>query len=334
MRRVKLSFADLKVDFCNRGRALQQVEEFAERGTWHPIVVFGPEGCGKTAWLKQATETLRELGFETIYVDPMRKDFIANTDIEELAKKFAEAASEAVGIAEVKLATLAIDAVKWLIREWGKRRVAVLVDDVFQAIGIDKAARYVKALLGLVEYPPEGYERIVAIAATSEGVSRREIGRHRWALLRPMWNMSRRGFEELYEEIPGPKPAFGDVWLETGGNPNMLAKLYQAGWETDTVIKDIITSKNLNLFMSTLSSDEKTWILEAIEDPDTLLTRERIPILEKLIQLNLAVNGITYRDQSLWIDQPPPERDPDLGVGKHIAWQTPLHREAVRRAMA
>jgi hypothetical protein len=86
--------------------------------------------------------------------------------------------------------------------------------------------------------------------------------------------------------------------------------------------------------MSTLSSDEKTWILEAIEDPDTLLTRERIPILEKLIQLNLAVNGIVYRDQSLWIDQPPPERDPDLGVGKHIAWQTPLHREAVRRAMA
>jgi GTPase SAR1 family protein len=51
MRRVKLSFADLKVDFCDRGRALQQVEEFAERGTWHPIVVFGPEGCGKTAYI-------------------------------------------------------------------------------------------------------------------------------------------------------------------------------------------------------------------------------------------------------------------------------------------
>jgi len=172
MRRVKLSFADLKVDFCDRGRALQQVEEFAERGTWHPIVVFGPEGCGKTAWLKQTAEMLRELGYEAIYIDPMRKDFIAHTDVEEVVRKLTEAASEAVGIAEVRLATLAIDAVKWLISRWGRGRVAVLVDDVFQAIGIDKAARYVKALLGLVEYPPEGYEKIIAIAATSEGVSR------------------------------------------------------------------------------------------------------------------------------------------------------------------
>jgi len=24
----------------------------------------------------------------------------------------------------------------------------------------------------------------------------------------------------------------------------------------------------------------------------------------------------------------------ELGVGKHAAWQTPLHREAVRRALA
>ena len=31
---------------------------------------------------------------------------------------------------------------------------------------------------GLTEYPLEGYERVVAIVTTSEGVSRAEIGRH------------------------------------------------------------------------------------------------------------------------------------------------------------
>jgi hypothetical protein len=36
---------------------------------------------------------------------------------------------------------------------------------------------------------------------------------------------------------------------------------------------------------------------------------------------------------SFWIDQPPPERDPELGIGKNVAWQTPIHREAVRRAL-
>ena len=40
------------------------------------------------------------------------------------------------------------------------------------------------------------------------------------------------------------------------------------------------------------------------------------------------------RDPIFWIDEPPPERDPELGIGKEVAWQTPLHREAVKRAIA
>jgi len=39
------------------------------------------------------------------------------------------------------------------------------------------------------------------------------------------------------------------------------------------------------------------------------------------------------RDGSGWVDVPPPERDPELGIGEFYAWQTPLHREAVRRAL-
>jgi hypothetical protein len=132
--------------------------------------IFGPEGCGKTAWLKQAAEVLRELGFEAIYVNPMHRGFIARTDVGELVHELAEA----VGVAEVRLATLAIDAAKWLVSRWRRGRVAVLVDDAFQAVGLDKASMYVKALLGLTEYPPEGCERVVAIAATSEGTGDRK----------------------------------------------------------------------------------------------------------------------------------------------------------------
>jgi hypothetical protein len=335
MRRVKLSFTTgIEVDFCDREVAIKQVEELAERGTRFPIVVFGPEGCGKTAWLKQTAETLRELGYEAIYIDPIHKDFIAHTNIEELVNKLAEAASEAVGIAEVKLATLAIDAVKWLISRWGRGRVAVLVDDVFQAIGIDKAAKYVKALLGLVEYPPEGYEKIVAITATSEGVSRREIGRHRWADVMPVWNMSRRGFEELYEELPSPKPPLEDAWRITGGNPGMLAKLFNSNWASDRVVERIVEGKKLRSFIASLNTYEESWLLEAVENPDTLFVKERMPLLNKLVELNLIIDDIPERKPYLWIDEPPPEKDLELGVGGYAAWQTPLHREAVRRAMA
>ena len=52
MKRVRLPFAKgLEVEFCDRVRGIKQVYEFAERGTAYPIVVYGPEGCGKTSWL-------------------------------------------------------------------------------------------------------------------------------------------------------------------------------------------------------------------------------------------------------------------------------------------
>jgi len=39
------------------------------------------------------------------------------------------------------------------------------------------------------------------------------------------------------------------------------------------------------------------------------------------------------RQVHLWADLLPPERDLKLEIGTRGAWQTPLHREAVRRAL-
>jgi energy-coupling factor transporter ATP-binding protein EcfA2 len=333
VKKVKLSFArGLEVEFTNRRRAIKQVEEFAEKGTRYPIVVFGPEGCGKSAWLKQVTEVLKEAGYDVIYIDPLHKGFIAYSDVRDVIRKLNEAATEVIGVAEVKLATLAIDAVKELIGVWRRGKVAVLVDEVFQAIGLDKAEIYVKSLLNLIEYPPRSYEGMIAIVATSEGVTRREIGKHRWASLRPMWNMSRKGFEELYEKIPSPKPEFEDIWRLTGGNPDMLSKLYQAAWSVNRVITELIGSKEIT---SSFIEKWKVWFEEAVKDPDSLW-RADVPdeFVRELITRNLIVYNMYDRDPWFWIDEPPQERDLDLGIGKHIAWQTPLHREAVKRVIA
>ena len=127
----------MEVEFADRGRAIKQVEDFAEKGTRYPIIVFGPEGCGKTAWLKQSIEVLRRYGYDAIYIDPLHKKFIAYTDVEDVVKRLANAT------AEVKLATLAIDVVKELIGIWRRKYVAILVDEVFQVIGIEKAGMYV-----------------------------------------------------------------------------------------------------------------------------------------------------------------------------------------------
>jgi hypothetical protein len=54
----------------------------------------------------------------------------------------------------------------------------------------------------------------------------------------------------------------------------------------------------------------------------------------ELIAKSLIVYDTYYRDPLFWIDEPPPEKDMELGIGKDVAWQSPLHREAVGRAMA
>lgn len=149
----------------------------------------------------------------------------------------------------------------------------------------------------------------------------------------PIWNMTSEGFKELYAEIPNPKPPLEDAWKMTGGNPDILAKLINSNWNSNEVIEKMVEGRKLRSFIASLSIHERKWLLEAVEDPDTLFVRERMPLLNKLVELNLIVDDIPERKQYLWIDEPPPERDLELGIGKHVAWQTPIHREAVKRVM-
>jgi len=334
MRKIKLVFTrDVEIDFSDREKALKQIYEVSEKGTSYPLIIYGPEGCGKTSLLKQAVEIFREQGFETFYINPLQRDFIAHTDVQDLIKRFVETLSEAVGVAQLKLASLAIFVVRELLTRWRRKKIAVLIDDVFQAIGLDKAETYVKELLGLIEHPPASYDNIVAIVATSEGVTRERIGRHRWAILRPIWNMSREGFEELVEKIPGAKPSTDDLWMITGGNPDALRRLYQANWDINSVVKDVITSRKLEALVSSLNDEEKKWLIEATGDPDTLFVRERLELLKRLVEANIMIDTLPERTYDEWIDQPPPERELKIGVGGYVAWQTPLYREAVNRLL-
>jgi len=75
MRRVRLRFARGEVEFVDRDKALRRVSEWAERGTWLVHVVYGPEGCGKTALFKQIKVLLEEeFGYSVIYVNPLARD--------------------------------------------------------------------------------------------------------------------------------------------------------------------------------------------------------------------------------------------------------------------
>ncbi|WP_367173682.1 ATP-binding protein [Caldivirga sp.] len=331
MKKIKLSFANLTVEFTDRNLALRRIEEWAEKSTFPVQVIYGPEGCGKTAWLKQSIELLKELGFNVIYINPLNKEVITEFGITNLRDRFLTLVRDAIAQNALgRLAWLAFDIAKELIKET-KSKVAVITDDAFQIIGIRNAAIYVKALLNLIEYPPEMYERIITITATSEGVSLREIGRHEWADLRPMWNMPKEGFRQLYEQIPGDKLDLLETWRLTGGNPRMLENLYKVNWNIDVVIEDIIRRKNIT---PQFIARWRNWLEEAIKDPDTLWSPNAPEeLINELIEKNLILYFLPERKPWFWIDQPPLEKDPELGIGRYVAWQTPLHREAIRKAL-
>jgi len=336
LKKVKLPFIPgLEVEFTNREKGVKQIFEWGERGTWQPVVVFGPEGCGKTSWLLQAVEILKEMDYSVIYFNPLRRRFEAEVGVESIKQRVLERLRQVSTEHEfARLVWLVIDIAVEVLR-LGRKKLAIIVDDVFQYLNTREAAVIVKGLLELIEHPEERYDRIVAIAATSEGLSRTEIGRHRWADIRAMWNMSREGFEELYEElrkrVSSNMPSFDDVWRLTGGNPSLLSQLYQTNWNADTVIHALIENKGIT---PSFINKWRKWLEEAVSNPDTLWTPDTPQeLVNELIEKNLIVYHMHKRLELRWIDTPPPERDLELGIGKHIAWQTPLYREAVKRVI-
>jgi energy-coupling factor transporter ATP-binding protein EcfA2 len=332
MKRVKLPFAPgFEIEFVDREKAVEQIIDWSDKGTGLPIVVYGPEGCGKTSLLLQAVEILKEREYGVIYFNPLRRRFEAEVGIDSVKQVILERVKQVTSEYEfAKLVWLAIDVAVKVLKH-GRKRIAIIVDDAFQLIGVKEAAAVIKGLLEIIEHPEESYERIVAIAATSEGLSRFEIGRHRWAEIRAMWNMGRKGFEELYERIPGPKPSFDDVWRLTGGNPDMLRKLYLSGWSADAVIRSLIEEKSIG---PSFVSRWRKWLEEAVKDPDALWAPDAPQeLINELIERNLIVYFMHTRIEYRWVDTPPPEKDDELGIGRRVAWQTPLHREAIKRAL-
>jgi len=342
-RRIKLRFArGVEVTFADRWRALRQVEDFAVGGTWKPVVVYGPEGCGKTALLRQAFEVLQGYGYSVIYVSPLEEEDEWRVRV---SPEVIEVARDLVTLALGERGTALVDLVLRMLSALSKRKrlAAILMDDIFQAVGLDKAEIYVKRLLNFVEYPPEGLEKAVIIVGSSEGVTRTRVGRHSWADIYLVWNMSKEGFRELYDQIPGEKPPLEEAWKLAGGNPRVLKDLYLSGWSLKEAAEKIVAGRGLKKVIGDLTETQRRILVESVEDPDALYRRLReaqtreekrviSELIDRLVELNLIVDDVSIRSGHTWIDEPP-TTDKSIGVGDEVAWQSPLHREAVRTAL-
>jgi GTPase SAR1 family protein len=125
-----------------------------EKRTRWPVVIFGPEGCGKTAFLRQAASGLLELGYDVLYLHPLDRVFAAEVDDPDVKTLFVDLVRKTLEDERWgRLALAVFDLTREILKRRG-RKIAIIADEVFQAIGLDKAAAYVKGLLNTHDRTP------------------------------------------------------------------------------------------------------------------------------------------------------------------------------------
>ena len=61
------------------------------------MVIFSPEGCGKSAFLRQVSAMLRELGFYVFYLHPLEREFRAEVAVPDIRREFVQFVERALG---------------------------------------------------------------------------------------------------------------------------------------------------------------------------------------------------------------------------------------------
>ena len=182
----------LVVEFADQERALGAGGGVRRGGHQVAYRRIRPGGLRQDRLPPAGNRGAEGVGVRRILPPPLDRAFSAEVDDPDVKRLFLDLVRRTLEDGRWgRLAMAVFDLTREILR---RRKVAVIADDVFQAIGLDKSAAYVKGLLNMIEHPQYKYENIVVLVATSEGVSRREIGGHRWARLMPMWNMARDGF--------------------------------------------------------------------------------------------------------------------------------------------
>ena len=342
-----------RVRFVDRVEELEALRGWCSVSRYCPLYIYGPEGCGKTRLVREFASRVSELlGGDAlaIYIDALEATDIGKAislspsigiDLAKLALEALPSSLASFGSLGAALASSIPSIVKVVAEKLTKsflkgRNVVIVVDDVSRAIGLSKVEWYVKWLSELMERLAEEYELRVMniVVTTSEGTSLDLVSRHRHAEVRLLWNMDKRSFEELFKELNPPQNVdFETVWKLLGGNPGKLMELAtRFQWNLDEMIESY-TYRITKVIENIKTPNSISKLLELAKDiskAEEEIDEEMKKLIDYLIDRNLLI----YKKWLLLTHKPFTNQDPELGIGEKYAWQVPLYRELVMKALS
>lgn len=216
-----------------------------------------------------------------------------------------------------------------LVSRLGKRvslagkKILIVIDDVYRAIGLNDIDRYTKSLYEWIGYLHERYDVkcVAIIMTTSEGISKRFLARHTYVSVEMLWNLPRDGFKELVEQLKPPHGVDIDVlWRLTGGNPRALIEIARFEWNIDKWM-GVVYENRVRRAIHVVGREK---LRRVIENPDSdWKTAEELEDMGLMIELRrIAVVGKA------------PNPDPELGIGKDWAWQLPVYKLIIEKHLS
>ncbi len=317
------------IPFIDRDYELKWVLEWFDKGFYPIMVIYGPEGCGKTRLLIESINRVREFNeYMVFYIDALEdKDpsrafygssYVLDTvssiigSVSGLGSGFARA----IGYWFKKLVTR--------INVRG-RHVVLLVDDVVRAIGLDNIDVYCKKMLDLLEeiyrYDPE---TVSIIVTTSEGLSRERLLKHRWTTQYLLWNLDRDATRALLEKLHAPRDRFEEIIEYTGGNPRSVIELWRLSWNTSFWFKKYL--EVVRSVLETMDRELISYLEYVIEDPD-YLSKTPSSLYNMLLEYNIVIE-LPLKELRI---ANKPVKDLDLGIGERYAFQLPIYRYVLKK---
>ncbi len=306
--------------FANRGEEVSKLLGFLERGTGVPLLVYGPEGCGKTTLLRYIVWRASRLGGVAVYINALGGDSLEES-LYPLTTVFKRIAGQVIGHLAPAGRVLAEKIVHFASRvieelEVKERKVFIVVDDVYQALGLERAEEYAKRLYELQHrLYSAGASSTVIVMATSEGVSRRLLSRHTYTLPLMVWNMDYNGFQDLLAQVDPPL-GYDTLWRLSGGNPRALSQLATLEWDYRLWVR-MVAEERIKPLVPRVGLER---LEKLVEDPDS--DPEAAAILE---DYNVMMRLSRFSSLSK-----PPKPDPEQGIGVEWAWQVPVLRLAAK----